>query len=194
MTEHEAYEWLLEQRLLKEAGHLEPDKIRSLNAEIPGWDQPVSDQEGGYVINCDNPALHRAFETWWNATGMPGAPLTFQAIRAAARHNIDLRTKRDRSSPISSGEHNSAAETGTDSATLTIRTNREHGEADLIFRPVSANRMEHLHSTVISEVDGVRVKRGAKDSVVAIRKRDFPDVVQRLAAYYERIGIQVTIE
>jgi hypothetical protein len=194
MTEQEAYEWLLEQRLLNEAGQLEPDKIRNLNAEIPGWDQPVSDQEGGYVINCDNPALHRAFETWWNATGMPGAPLTFQAIRTAARHNIDLRTKRDHASLISSREHNSAAETGTGPAKLTIRTNRKHGEADLIFRPASANRMEHLHGTVIPEVDGVRVKRGVKDSVVAIRRRDFPDVVQRLAAYYESIGIQVTIE
>ena len=80
--------------------------------------------------------------------------------------------------------------------TLRIKTDRSHGEADLLFYPGTDSRefLDELHDTVVSQIDGVRTKGGISDSVVAIRKRDFDDVVERLAHYYQLNGFAVTVE
>lgn len=65
------------------------------------------------------------------------------------------------------------------------RVQHKYGEADLKFRSATADDLNELHDTVVRAIDGVRVKKKVEDFVVAIRKRDFDEVVQRLKAYYE---------
>lgn len=76
---------------------------------------------------------------------------------------------------------------------LTITINKKYGEADLKFRFDTVDDLNELHDTVVPAVDGVSVKKKVEDSVVAIRKRDFDEVVQRLKAYYEQTGRRVNV-
>lgn len=80
--------------------------------------------------------------------------------------------------------------------TLKIKTDRCYGEADLLFYPRTDNQelLDELHDIVVKAIDGVRTKYGIPDAVVAIRKRDFDDVVKRLADYYRSRGYRVTVE
>ena len=83
-SEHELYQWLLEQRLLHEAGQLDPAKVKLLDEKVPGWDEPVTDADGAHALSVDHPELNSAFESWWNVKGMPGSPMTFAEIRVKA--------------------------------------------------------------------------------------------------------------
>ena len=76
---------------------------------------------------------------------------------------------------------------------LTITINKKYGEADLKFRSATADDLNELHDTVVRAIDGVRVKKKIEDFVVAIRKRDFHEVVQRLKAYYGQTGRRVNV-
>jgi hypothetical protein len=78
-----------------------------------------------------------------------------------------------------------------DTADLTIKTNKAHGEADLVFEPSTAERLNELHDSIVGEIDGVSVKGGVEDFVVAIRKHDFDDVVKRIEEYYQGTGLSV---
>ena len=84
VNEQEPYDWLLEQRILLEADALEHDKIDQLNANIPGWDEVVTDNEFGHALAADHPGLNTALEIWWNAKGLSSSPLTFAEIRIKA--------------------------------------------------------------------------------------------------------------
>jgi hypothetical protein len=78
-----------------------------------------------------------------------------------------------------------------DTADLTIKTNKAHGEADLQFQPSTSERLNELHESVVDEIDGVSAKGGVADFVVAIRKRDFDDVVKRIEEHYRGAGLSV---
>jgi hypothetical protein len=78
---------------------------------------------------------------------------------------------------------------------LTVRTDKTNGEADVIFdRGDDRDLLDDLHNSVIRTVDGASMKGGINDSVVAIRKKDFDDVVVRLADAYRERGFTVRIE
>jgi len=85
-SDHEAelYDWHLEQRILFEAGALEPFKVDRLNELAPGWDLAVADNEFDYALDVDHPGLNAALETWWNAGHMPGSSMTLAEIRSHA--------------------------------------------------------------------------------------------------------------
>lgn len=78
---------------------------------------------------------------------------------------------------------------------LTIETNRKYGEVDLVFFPDTDNGdlLDDLHDNVTRMVSGISTKRGVRDAVVAVRKYDFDDVVDRLANVYRERGFKITI-
>lgn len=89
LTEHELYQWLLTQRILHEAGLLEPDQVALLDTmndgtELLKWNAPLTDEDWGHAMDADHPELNAAFEAWWNATGMSPEPMTFAQIKAKA--------------------------------------------------------------------------------------------------------------
>ena len=84
VNEQEAYEWLLEQRILLDADALESYKIDHLNARMAGLDEVVTDDEFGHALDVDHPGLNTAMEVWWNAKGLSSSPLTFAQIRIKA--------------------------------------------------------------------------------------------------------------
>src|SRR5690554_2891985 len=91
-----------------------------------------------------------------------------------------------------------------DEPDLVIKTNKEHGEADLHFRelaednPRSRDRAEkllaQLHGKVVKVVDGVSAKGAVGDFIVAIRKRDFDQTAERLKRFYRNQDLTVDIE
>ena len=88
-SEQELYQWLLTQRILHEAGLLEPAQVARLDTmnvgtKVPRWDSPLTDEDWGHALTADNPELNAAFEAWWNATGMSPEPMTFAEIKAKA--------------------------------------------------------------------------------------------------------------
>lgn len=90
LTEHEMFEWLLEQRLLHDVGALTPDKVAQLNESIPGWNPPLLDDEIAVALSSKNTDLHHAFESWWNLNNMSPEPMTYAEIRdKAARETKD---------------------------------------------------------------------------------------------------------
>src|SRR5690554_2444389 len=94
--------------------------------------------------------------------------------------------------------------TKQDGHDLVIKTNKEHGEAELHFRalaeddPRSRDRAEkllaQLHGKVVKVVDGVNAKGEVEDFIVAIRKRDFDETVQRLKRFYRNQDLTVKVE
>jgi hypothetical protein len=78
-----------------------------------------------------------------------------------------------------------------DTADLTIKTNKAHGEADLQFQPSTSERLNELHDSVLGSIDGASAKGTVADFVVAIRKRDFDEVVKRLEEHYRGAGLSV---
>lgn len=87
-TEHELFEWLLEQRLLHDVGLLAPDKVAALNEKTPGWDAKLSSNEIAAALEADNRDLNRAFESWWNLSKMSDNSMTFAEIRAKAEREM----------------------------------------------------------------------------------------------------------
>jgi len=79
---------------------------------------------------------------------------------------------------------------------LTIRTDKARGTADLLFHPRTEEQrlLADLHDTIVAEVDGTRPCGGVRDALVAIRKRDYGRIVDKLAEAYLRRGFQVVVE
>jgi len=79
---------------------------------------------------------------------------------------------------------------------LTIRTDKARGTADLLFHPRTEEQrlLADLHDTIVAEVDGTRPCGRVRDALVAIRKRDYGRIVDKLAEAYLRRGFKVVVE
>ncbi len=78
---------------------------------------------------------------------------------------------------------------------LTIKADKTHGIADLVFAP-NANDpglLVDLHNTVLPKVDGASIWNREPDFMVKVRKRDFHDVVERLGGAYRARDFDVEI-
>jgi hypothetical protein len=84
----------------------------------------------------------------------------------------------------------------TGAMALTIRTDKARGTADLLFHPRTEEQrlLADLHDTIVAEVDGTRPCGGVRDALVAIRKRDYGHVVEKLAEAYRGRGFEVFVE
>jgi hypothetical protein len=88
--EQELFDWLLVQRLLHQAGRLEPHKVAQLNERAPEWNSDVSDTDIAHALAKVDVDLNTALETWWNAKAMPGSPCTFAELRERAMRESGL--------------------------------------------------------------------------------------------------------
>jgi hypothetical protein len=87
--EHDAYDFILTQWFLHEAGLLSPDRVLALNTSAPGWFEYHSfETNGGHPFVCDNPELRSAFTANWNAHGFSERYMTFDQIRAKAEREV----------------------------------------------------------------------------------------------------------
>lgn len=78
---------------------------------------------------------------------------------------------------------------------LVVKTDETNGEVDLVFSSSQGDSelLDELHDRVLPSVDGASQKGPVSDFIVAVRGRDFHDVVERLDSQYRARGVDVEV-